>query len=95
MLDCLVIGAGPAGLTASIYLARFHLRIAVIDAGESRARLIPRTRNHAGYPGGIPGAVLLDRMRAQAAEFGVQVRHGSVNGWSGTGSASASSSAMR
>ena len=78
MLDCLVVGAGPAGLTAAIYLARFHLRIEVFDDGNSRAALIPRTRNHAGYPGGISGTALLDRMREQAAEFGVQVREGHV-----------------
>ena len=78
MLDCLVIGAGPAGLTAAIYLARFHLRIEVIDAGASRAALIPRTHNHAGYPGGISGEALLERMRDQAAEFGVAVRRGTV-----------------
>ena len=79
MLDCLVIGAGPAGLTAAIYLARFHLRIEIIDAGESRAALIPRTRNHAGYPGGIAGTALLALMREQAAEFGIRVRQGFVS----------------
>lgn len=72
-LDCLVIGAGPAGLTAAIYLARFHLRIGVVDAGKSRAAMIPRTRNHAGFPGGISGQDLLARMSGQAAEFGVEV----------------------
>lgn len=77
-LDVIVIGAGPAGLTAAIYLARFHLAIRLIDAGQSRAALIPRTHNHAGYPGGIPGTELLERMRAQAAEFGVEVTHGLV-----------------
>lgn len=72
-LDCLVIGAGPAGLTAAIYLARFHLKICVIDAGQSRAAMIPRTRNHAGFPGGISGPELLGRMRKQAEEFGAYV----------------------
>lgn len=72
-LDCLIVGAGPAGLTAAIYLARFHLRVALIDAGHSRAALIPRTHNHAGYPGGIEGKALLGLMRDQAAEFGVAV----------------------
>ncbi|EQB07654.1 NAD(P)/FAD-dependent oxidoreductase [Novosphingobium lindaniclasticum] len=72
-LDCLVIGAGPAGLTAAIYLARFHLSIRIVDAGKSRAALIPRTRNHAGYPGGIAGTELLARMREQAREFGAEV----------------------
>ena len=76
--DCIVIGAGPAGLTAAIYLARFHLRIRVIDAGQSRTATIPRTHNHAGYPGGISGENLLARMREQAGEFGVDLAHGLV-----------------
>lgn len=77
-VDVLIVGAGPAGLTAAIYLSRFHLTIAVVDAGNSRAALIPRTHNHAGYPGGIRGTELLSLMRTQAAEFGVEVRHGVV-----------------
>jgi thioredoxin reductase (NADPH) len=77
-LDCLVIGAGPAGLTAAIYLARFRLALAVVDSGQSRAATIPRTNNHAGYPQGIPGAELLNRMREQAARFGVEPVQGSV-----------------
>ena len=79
-LDCLVVGAGPAGLTAAIYLARFHLSIRIVDAGNSRAALIPRTRNHAGYPGGISGERLLALMRAQAAEFGGEVTQDLVTG---------------
>jgi thioredoxin reductase (NADPH) len=77
-LDCIVVGAGPAGLTAAIYLARFHLDIRVIDAGQSRAAMIPRTHNHAGYPGGISGNDLLHLMRQQASEFGVEVIGGLV-----------------
>ena len=79
-VDCLVIGAGPAGLTAAIYLARFRLGLCVVDAGKSRAALIPRTRNHAGFPGGISGVDLLERMRVQAAEYGVGVTSGLVEG---------------
>ena len=77
-MDCLVIGGGPAGVTAAIYLARFHLSVRVIDAGQSRVTWIPRTHNHAGYPGGIPGSELLDRMRTQLGEFGVSVEAGLV-----------------
>lgn len=40
-LDCLVVCAGPAGLTAAIYLARYRLSVEIIDAGKSRAALIP------------------------------------------------------
>lgn len=68
--DCVIVGAGPAGLTAAIYLARFHLRIRLFDNGSSRAALIPRTNNHAGYPEGIPGIELLQLMRRQAERFG-------------------------
>lgn len=77
-IDCLVVGGGPAGVTAAIYLARFHLTVRVVDAGQSRVTWIPRTHNHAGYPGGIPGTELLDRMRSQLSEFGVSVEHGLV-----------------
>jgi thioredoxin reductase (NADPH) len=70
MDDCIIIGAGPAGLTAAIYLVRFHLRIRLFDCGSSRAALIPRTHNHAGYPDGIEGIELLARMRAQAERYG-------------------------
>jgi thioredoxin reductase (NADPH) len=73
--DVLIVGAGPAGLTAAIYLSRFHLSVAVIDAGNSRAALIPKTRNHAGFPGGIRGTELLRLMYEQASEFGVEVSH--------------------
>ena len=68
--DCIVIGAGPAGLTAAIYLARFWLTIRMFDSGDSRAGWIPRTNNHAGYPDGIPGPELLRLMQEQAARFG-------------------------
>lgn len=76
--DCLIIGGGPAGLTAAIYLARFHLSITVIDAGESRASLIPLTRNHAGFPEGISGPDLLTRMREQASLYRTALRNGHV-----------------
>jgi thioredoxin reductase (NADPH) len=72
-LDCLIIGGGPAGLTAAIYLARFHLDIMVVDAGKSRASWIPCTHNHAGFPEGINGKELLERMRAQAQKYGAKI----------------------
>lgn len=77
-IDCLIVGAGPAGLTAAIYLSRFYLKTRLIDAGNSRAAMIPRTHNHAGFPGGIPGPELLNRMREQAAEFDAHVTNGLV-----------------
>lgn len=73
MLDCVIIGGGPAGLTAAIHLARFQRRVIVIDAGASRAALIPRTWNHPGYPAGIRGGRLLGRMRQQVSDLGVPI----------------------
>ncbi|TCP32863.1 NAD(P)/FAD-dependent oxidoreductase [Sphingomonas sp. BK235] len=72
MDDCLIIGAGPAGLTAAIYLARFHLSIRLFDSGSSRAAMIPCTHNHAGYPDGIAGTELLRLMLTQAERYGAR-----------------------
>ena len=72
MEDCIIVGAGPAGLTAAIYLARFHLAIRLFDSGTSRAALIPCTHNHAGFPEGISGPELLARMAEQAERYGAQ-----------------------
>jgi thioredoxin reductase (NADPH) len=72
-LDCLIIGGGPAGLTAAIYLARFHLDILVVDAGKSRASWIPCTRNVSGFTDGIKGTDLLQRMRDQACKYGAKI----------------------
>jgi thioredoxin reductase (NADPH) len=83
MDDCIIIGAGPAGLTAAIYLARFHLSIRLFDSGTSRAGWIPRTHNHAGYPEGISGQELLARMREQAARFGAVIERQRVTSLGG------------
>jgi thioredoxin reductase (NADPH) len=72
ILDCLIVGGGPAGLTAAIYLARFHLDILVVDGGKSRASWIPCTRNVSGFPEGIAGTELLQRMREQACKYGAK-----------------------
>ena len=55
VLDCVVIGAGPAGLTAGLYLQRFRRHIKIIDAGQSRALSIPKSFNFAGFPEGNDG----------------------------------------
>lgn len=68
-VDCLVVGGGPAGLTAAIYLARFRLTLAIVDEGFSRAALIPVSHNLPGYPDGIAGPRLLALLRAQAQRY--------------------------
>ncbi|TCS35755.1 thioredoxin reductase (NADPH) [Paucimonas lemoignei] len=78
MLDCLIIGGGPAGLTAAIYLSRFRRKVKLIDAGTSRASLIPRSHNYPGFPDGITGNELLARLREQASRYGAEVHLGRV-----------------
>src|SRR3954463_12990988 len=69
MLDCLIVGGGPAGLTAAIYLARYRRKTRLIDSGESRAALIPESHNYPGFRG-IGGPDLLRRLRDQAGLYG-------------------------
>jgi thioredoxin reductase (NADPH) len=78
MLDCLVIGAGPAGLTAALYLRRFHRSIRVVSLPDSRALQIERTRNYPGFPDGISGTDLLQRLRQQLTAFDGEVIDGEV-----------------
>ena len=73
-----MIGGGPAGLTAAIYLARFRRSCLVVDAEASRASWIPVSHNLAGFPDGIAGQELLARMRAQAKRYGAQTAKGQV-----------------
>ncbi|HET8726450.1 MAG TPA: NAD(P)/FAD-dependent oxidoreductase [Alphaproteobacteria bacterium] len=77
-VDCLVIGAGPAGLSAAIYLGRSRRRFLVADAGTSRAAWIPCSHNHSGFPDGIGGKELLARMRDQAERYGARVEPATV-----------------
>lgn len=72
MLDCLIIGAGPAGLTAAVYLARYRRTARVVDSGESRALMIPLSHNYAGFKG-ISGPDLLGRLREQACSYGTSI----------------------
>jgi thioredoxin reductase (NADPH) len=76
--DCLVVGAGPAGLSAALYLARFRRRVLVLHDGSSRALRIPRTRNAPGFPDGVAGPDLVERMTAHAVEYGAAVREATI-----------------
>ncbi|MFE0500352.1 NAD(P)/FAD-dependent oxidoreductase [Lysobacter soli] len=72
VLDCIVVGGGPGGLTAATYLARYRRSVRIFDTGCTRAGWIPKSRNCPGFPHGVGGEELLQRMREQASKFGVE-----------------------
>jgi len=76
--EILVVGAGPAGLTAATYLARFRRRVLVADGGAPRACWIPVSHNMPGFPQGITGDDILKRMTEQAVEYGAVIEAGHV-----------------
>lgn len=78
MLDCVIVGGGPAGLTAAIYLARYRRALRVFDAGQSRASLIPESHNYPGFPAGVSGNSLLGNLRRQAEAYGAPIERGEV-----------------
>jgi thioredoxin reductase (NADPH) len=69
--DALIIGGGPAGLSAAIYLGRAMRDALVIDNGKPMARWEPDVQNYLGFPKGISGADLIAKGREQAKRFGV------------------------
>jgi len=76
--DSLVIGGGPAGLTAAIYLARYRRKVVVVDSSESRAALIPKTQNYPGFANGIAGQKLLEELAKQASTYGIPIIQGRI-----------------
>lgn len=76
--DIIIIGAGPAGLTAALYAARFLRSTLVIHDSMPRAAQIPLTRNVPGYDAGVAGPDLLDRMSRHAEKCGARIVQGTV-----------------
>ena len=69
-LDCAIIGGGPAGLTAALYLARYNRRFVIFDGGCSRAAWIPESHNLPLFTQGIGGREILRRLRAHVQNYG-------------------------
>lgn len=80
VLDALIIGGGPAGLTAALYLARFRRRFLVVDAGAPRAAWIPTSHNIPVFAKGIGGPEILARTREHAELYGARILPGTVTG---------------
>ena len=76
--DCLIVGAGPGGLSAALYMARFLRRVLVLHDGTSRTLRISKTHNVPGFPDGVAGPDLIARMTEHAMRFGAQVREARV-----------------
>ncbi len=74
--DAVIVGAGPAGLTAASYLGRFRRAVLVLDGGAPRASWIPESHNTPGFPHGVGGDELLAKLRTQAVKYGAMIRPG-------------------
>jgi len=80
MYDVIILGAGPAGLTAAIYTGRAWLRTLILESGMigGNAAIADKIDNYPGFPMGIMGEELMEQFRQQAERFGAEIRNEEV-----------------